>query len=224
MTGLILNENQLICTKCKQIKPISDFVQTYLRRRWPHKVCKACYYPPLRKGRPPSKKQNRVCLICGKNFKVDLCIVKIGKGNFCSPSCRVIFVGKFSQKDGSIYKDKLGYVWILMRDHPKAYLGCGYVKRAILVAEQKLGRTLIKGELTHHINEIKDDDRPENIIVMLRGQHNTVHRGGKDSRTVHLCEVCNNEFLAYPKEERRFCSKKCKYKGCSKYHVKSNTE
>lgn len=45
------------------------------------------------------------------------------------------------------------------------------VLRARLVAEQKLGRFLLPGEDVHHINEIKDDDRPDNLQVMLHAEH-----------------------------------------------------
>lgn len=67
-----------------------------------------------------------------------------------------------------------GYVFILKPEHPAA-IGIGYVKRARLVAEKKLGRYLYPGEITHHENEIKDDDRPENIGVMTRGEHTSLH-------------------------------------------------
>jgi len=60
------------------------------------------------------------------------------------------------------------------------YKSCGYVvfsvkgkpvKRANLVAERKIGRKLRKGECAHHLNGIRDDDRPENIEVMLLSEH-----------------------------------------------------
>ena len=66
-----------------------------------------------------------------------------------------------------------GYVMIRMPSHQKAYAN-GYIKRAVLVAEKKLGRPLFKGEVTHHINGVKDDDRPENIEVLDAAAHNTV--------------------------------------------------
>lgn len=72
-------------------------------------------------------------------------------------------------KGGIAYSD--GYIYILKPDHPKANK-TGYIKRSQLVLEKKLGRYLYPDEIPHHKNEIRDDDRPENIKVM---ESNSVH-------------------------------------------------
>ena len=40
-----------------------------------------------------------------------------------------------------------------------------YIRRARYVMEEKIGRPLTKREVVHHINEIRDDDRPENLML-----------------------------------------------------------
>lgn len=71
--------------------------------------------------------------------------------------------------------DDQGYIRVLIRDHPRAN-GRGYVRRSHLAAEKTLGRYLFPNEITHHKNEIRDDDRPENIEVMTRGKHTSLHK------------------------------------------------
>lgn len=55
-------------------------------------------------------------------------------------------------------------------------LGGKYVKRARLILEEQLGRYLLPGMDVHHRNEIKDDDRPENLEELSRGEHNKRRR------------------------------------------------
>ena len=53
----------------------------------------------------------------------------------------------------------------------------GYAYEHRLVAEQKLGRQMKVGEVVHHKNEIKTDNRPENIEVVESIAHHSVeHR------------------------------------------------
>lgn len=52
----------------------------------------------------------------------------------------------------------------------------GNVRQHILVAEEKLKRKLKKGEIVHHLNGIKNDNRAENLEVMTKKQH-AIHHG-----------------------------------------------
>lgn len=69
--------------------------------------------------------------------------------------------------------DKYGYVLLYMPDHPNASVNGQYSEHR-LVMEQKLGRILAKDENVHHINGVKNDNRPENLelwsTVQPRGQ------------------------------------------------------
>lgn len=69
-----------------------------------------------------------------------------------------------------------GYLYIWKPDHPKAGKK-GYVPHACLVAEKALGKYLPDKAMVHHINEIRDDDRPENLVVCEdSAYHMLLHR------------------------------------------------
>ena len=69
-----------------------------------------------------------------------------------------------------------GYVCIKMPEYHSANSN-GYVQRSHYIMEQKLGRHLKRGEIVHHINEIKTDDRPENLQLLKNiSEHNRIHK------------------------------------------------
>ncbi len=81
---------------------------------------------------------------------------------------------KSSQWKGGQFTDGDGYIRVLMPEHPRANNN-GYVRRSHLVAEKILGRYLHPEEITHHENEIRDDDNPGNIKVTTQSKHRTLH-------------------------------------------------
>ena len=74
------------------------------------------------------------------------------------------------------YRRKMskGYVGIYMPDHPDCGKD-GIVMEHRLVAETLLGRRLCCDEVVHHKNGVKDDNRPENLVIMKAGQHSAMH-------------------------------------------------
>jgi len=96
---------------------------------------------------------------CGKKVKK-----KWAKGH------NRIGVSPTNSKGGAIYN---GYAWTWTPTHPRAHQN-GYVKRAVLVAEKRIGRFLGPREVVHHINGNKLDDSPKNLKVLSKREHDKI--------------------------------------------------
>ncbi len=46
----------------------------------------------------------------------------------------------------------------------------------VLIAEKALGKRLPKGVLVHHVNEVKTDNRPENLVICTISYHTLIHQ------------------------------------------------
>lgn len=81
-----------------------------------------------------------------------------------------------------------GYVYELSPGHPLAN-SWGFVAQHRLVAETMIGRPLRKGEVVHHHDECRTNNRPENLAVMTMNEHRRHHARivGEMSRA-HLTE------------------------------------
>jgi len=105
-----------------------------------------------------------------------------------------------------------GYVLVRVgKDHHLADVR-GYAYEHRLVAEQMLGRRrLLPGEVIHHKNEDKTDNRPENIEVTAsiahhRAHHRTKVRGlrnpGETNPTIACACGCGESFAKYDSSGR----------------------
>ncbi len=140
--------------------------------------------------------------ICGECKKVfyrnkDAWAEANGRYKYCSNQCRVKahkgwVPGKEFRKKMSAYRKNIygentprwsggkridadGYVLVLNRTHPNRSKN-NYVREHRIVAEKMLNRLLRKDEIIHHINGIKTDNSPENIMITNRSEHRKLHK------------------------------------------------
>ena len=66
-----------------------------------------------------------------------------------------------------------GYIDVKAPEHPKARKN-GYVSEHVLVWESVHNRPLPNGWVIHHLNGVKNDNRPENLIGLPFTKHKFV--------------------------------------------------
>lgn len=98
-----------------------------------------------------------------------------------------------------------GYVLIYVgKEHHLADIR-GYAYEHRLVAEKKIGRRLLPGEIVHHVDENKQNNKPENIeVISSIAEHKVHHRKNADRKLpteinpLILCECgCGESLLKY---------------------------
>lgn len=112
------------------------------------------------------------CPLCGSEVEK---IMKDGvKAKVCSRSCYAkIRERRGPYKSGTVLIS--GYYYDYLPEHPFSTKK-GYVAQHRIQAENKIGRMLLPNEDVHHINEIKTDNRQENLMVMSKSEHSKLHR------------------------------------------------
>lgn len=172
-----------ICSKCKKEKSITEFYKYRKVRKGKYfSSCKSCW--AKLQGHNYLKETIRKCRYCKKDF------IPIKSMQFhCSKECfikhsrirankshnrlRKDYKKKFYEEKIWLneqyhkYKSKTGYIWAIFGNYVN-------IPEHRLIMMRKLGRKLEKWEHTHHINGIKNDNRPGNLELIPNYQHSAI--------------------------------------------------
>lgn len=123
-------------------------------------------------GRKNRKIEDKSCMVCGKVFRPARATAK-----FCSKKCLWSKNGGKNKRPITWWKNQKGYI------EGRLWLADGTqirVKQHRWVVMGILGRALEAREDVHHINGIKDDNRPENLQVLEHGEHTKVSNSERE--------------------------------------------
>lgn len=144
------------CENCgKKFKLLKSHLRVRVRFGKTRYCSKKCYFEAI-------KIKDIECSQCHKLFK------PLRKSSvFCSARCVSDSRKGIKKGDGFWYEN--GYK-VIYTDN-----GNG-IKEHIKIMEEYLGRKIDQYECVHHCNEIRDDNRLENLELMLIGEHSSWHR------------------------------------------------
>ena len=122
-------------------------------------------------------KITKTCNTCGNLFEIPW---KQRKQRFCGHKCAFVFVGPIARA-AAFTPEAIAKRGNVLRGRGA---GLSYIKRNgrhehRLVAEEKMGRPLLPGEISHHIDENKRNNHPDNLEVLSsQSEHARLHFTG----------------------------------------------
>ncbi len=177
---------------------------------------------------------NRVCVICGKRFKVFPRTIRNGHGLYCSLQCKGVGSRSkksvFTYKGYNVYEVATGYYMLVLgRSNERLF--------HVFLMEEHLGKPLPKGYEVHHIDGNKHNNNIENLELVTRKEHCRKHAdlrlkayGGVPGRDKY-CADCKTVKLLddFPKDKTKsdgrhgFC-KACSCRRSREYKLRKKYE
>lgn len=128
----------------------------------PHRArgyCNTHYYQQKRDG----------AFSGGRSCSVDAC----ERAAYCDDLCHLHYTRRFTSGDvgpSGLMRAPNGSGYVSKRGSAAGYRRIRGIHEHRLVMEQILGRPLAAWENVHHINGIRDDNRPENLELWVKAQ------------------------------------------------------
>jgi len=182
----IVNTQRKACVRCgREFADVPSVAKKwcswdcYDADRQPRKTCKRCGAPLKLSKRTYCSHEcmtlgrmnqaQKPCEVCGALMVVRP--YEASTKRFCSRAC--LNASKRISGPGARVKRGDGYMAVYYPTHPDASRQ-GLILEHRLVAEQKYGRRILPDEHVHHLNGVRDDNRPENLEVIAAGEHGRV--------------------------------------------------
>lgn len=143
--------------------------QTYSTPSTPRRFCsKTCQDETQRVDQVSA-----ICVWCGATFTHQRSIQRRYCGRDCYEQSRNSTTVGREHNGKPVRRTAEGYLVVYEPEHPRAYRH-GYVLEHRRVMERALDRLLEPGEVVHHLNGKKWDNRPENLELMEHGEHSSL--------------------------------------------------
>lgn len=160
----------LICERCGKEYTVKNYAETRGRR-----FCELSCFRAWQKENPKPKPEPKepkvpvelICPTCGEAFVVPN--RDKNRRKFCSSLC-----ANRGRKRNKKYRE--GYIYQYCEERGK------YLAEHRLVMEAHIGRRLTAKEVVHHNNEIRDDNRIENLTLFANSSEHTAHHWNKGDR------------------------------------------
>lgn len=120
------------------------------------------------------------------------CGIKISRrAEYCRPCCFEARKEKRRSEHHGNVVSQGDYLYVYLPEHPRADKK-GYVRQHMLIWEQMTGKELPLGWHVHHLNGIKKDNRPSNLVGLPSKKHYLVLKA-KAKRIQELEALLNNQ-------------------------------